>query len=430
MTARAAASTDAVDQVTGSLATAQEPHQGSVLTFVAMIGLSIIVSLWLWGRLKAVIAFVLCLTLAAIGAVAATRAAPLFVLLLGVALVGGALSLGKWRPPIPRVAAVGTASLAAAAAVFGLSIAFYSGLYSGISEKEQQGAVGARPNAGSNPVEPPVTSDAILVARKVPVADGKRPSVTVSWRGVTRPSVQDWIGLYHPGDKNAAYIDWIHNSSCSRTEGGKAKSFGSCSFVLSVGGTYEFRLFTDAATRLARSETVSVEQVPAADLLPGRIAQLKLAAQISVRDGLAIAVIGRGPGSSEPAKPYYRDTHSIPRPQRTGSTWFGKLLTETGWLGVAAFLALLAWLVLLGRRLCRSTEASEDRVLGIALIGVAALTGATAVYGTFPSLPGYAVLFWAMVGLAISAARDGRRRANVAAVTEGQHSVGIGPQQS
>ncbi len=142
-----------------------------------------------------------------------------------------------------------------------------------------------------------------------------------------------------------------------------------------------------------------------------------------MRDGLAIAVIGRGPGSSEPAKPYYRDTHSIPRPERTGSTWFGKLLTETGWLGVAAFLALLAWLVLLGRRLCRSTEAREDCVLGIALIGVAALTGATAVYGTFPSLPGYAVLFWAMVGLAISAACDGRRRAKAAVVTEGQHRV-------
>ena len=352
--------------------------------------------------------------------------------------MGGALSLGKWRPPIPRVAAVGTASLAAAAAVFGLSIALYSGLYSGISEKEQQGAVGA-PNAGNNPVEPssekkshpPVTSDAILVAREVPVAEGERPSVSVSWRGVARPSVKDWIGLYHPGDKNADSIDWIHNSSCARTAGGKAKSFGSCSFVLNTGGTYEFRLFTDDAfTRLARSRTVSVDRVPAADLLPGRIAQLKLAARISVRDGLAIAVIGRGPGSSEPAKPYYRDTHSIPRPERTGSTWFGKLLTETGWLGVAAFLALLAWLVLLGRRLCRSTEAREDCILGIALIGVAALTGATAVYGTFPSLPGYAVLFWAMVGLAISAACDGRRRANVAAVAEGQHSVGVGPQQS
>ena len=273
-------------------------------------------------------------------------------------------------------------------------------------------------------IRTPVKSDAILVARGVPVAEGERPSVTVSWRGVVRPSVKDWIGLYHPGAKNAAYIDWIHSSNCARTEGGKAKNFGSCSFVLNVGGTYEFRLFTDDAfTRLARSGTVSVTQVPAVDLLPGRIAQLELAAQISVRDGLAIAAIGRGPGSSEPAKPYYRDTHSIPPPERTGSTWFGKLLTETGWLGVTAFLALLGWLVLLGRRLCRSTEASEDCVLGLALIGVTALTGATAVYGTFPSLPGYAVLFWAMVGLAISAARDGRRRAKAGVVTEGQHSV-------
>ena len=100
-------------------------------------------------------------------------------------------------------------------------------------------------------------------------------------------------------------------------------------------------------------------------------------------------------------------------------------MTETGWLGVAAFLALLGWLALLGRRLCRSDEATEDRVLGVALIGVAALTGATAVYGTFPTIAGYAVFFWPIVGLAISADRDGRRRTKAAAVTEGQRSVGM-----
>ena len=61
-------------------------------------------------------------------------------------------------------------------------------------------------------------------------------------------------------------------------------------------------------------------------------------------------------------------------------------------------------------------------MLGVSLIGVAALTGAIAAYGTFPTLSGYAVLFWAMVGLGISAARDRRHRATGDVFTDGEDS--------
>ena len=146
-------------------------------------------------------------------------------------------------------------------------------------------------------------------------------------------------------------------------------------------------------------------QYPAPALLPGRIAQLKLAARISVRDGVAVALVGRGPGTSEPTAAFYPSPTAIPPAERTGSTWLGKVLTETGWLGIAVFLGLLAWLMLVGVGLCQRALAMSDRVLGIALIPVAALTGATAAYGTFPTVGGYAIVFWTLVGLAISAWR-------------------------
>lgn len=144
-------------------------------------------------------------------------------------------------------------------------------------------------------------------------------------------------------------------------------------------------------------------------LLPGRLAQVKLAVRLSVQDGAGVAVLGRGLGSSELGTFDYPNPHSVPQPKRTGSIWLGKILTETGWLGVVAFFMLLGWLVLLGYRLAQRRAApTSDRVLGLALPGVAALTAAAAAYGTLLTVRGYATVFWLLVGIAISAVYDGR----------------------
>jgi hypothetical protein len=105
----------------------------------------------------------------------------------------------------------------------------------------------------------------------------------------------------------------------------------------------------------------------------------------------------------------YPNPQSVPSPKRTGSIWLGKILTETGWLGRSAFFVLLGWLALLGHRLAqRRAAAAVDRVLGIALPGVAALTAVAAAYGPFLTVRGYATVFWLLVGIAISAVYDGR----------------------
>jgi hypothetical protein len=140
-------------------------------------------------------------------------------------------------------------------------------------------------------------------------------------------------------------------------------------------------------------------------LLPGRLSQLRLALRLSVESGVAIGALGRGLGSAEPDAPRYPSASAIPPPQRTATTWLGKILTETGWLGVGAFFGFLGWLVLLGCRVARRPGAERfDRVLGAALPGIAVLTAAGAAYATVLSVRGYATVFWVLVGVAISAA--------------------------
>jgi len=91
--------------------------------------------------------------------------------------------------------------------------------------------------------------------------------VTVSWSGVANastndwisPSTHDWIGLYHVGDGDTAGIDWVYDSSCTRTAGRTAKSSGSCSFAMPLAfGNYEFRLLAnEGESVLATSNIVT-----------------------------------------------------------------------------------------------------------------------------------------------------------------------------
>ncbi len=103
-----------------------------------------------------------------------------------------------------------------------------------------------------------VTGGATLTASPASVPAGG--SVTVSWSGVSNPTSTDWIGLYHPGDANESYIDWMYDNSCSTTAGSGALASGSCSFTMpSAAGTYELRLFSNnGSTLLATSNQVTV----------------------------------------------------------------------------------------------------------------------------------------------------------------------------
>ena len=67
--------------------------------------------------------------------------------------------------------------------------------------------------------------------------------VAVSWSGVQSPTATDWVGLYEAGQSE--YTDWKYTNSCSQTPGSSASSSGSCSFTVSGGRIYEFRLFPE-----------------------------------------------------------------------------------------------------------------------------------------------------------------------------------------
>jgi hypothetical protein len=120
---------------------------------------------------------------------------------------------------------------------------------------------------------------------------------------------------------------------------------------------------------------------------------------------MVAGLVGHGLGSAE-LDPAYHLAQYVPAPQRTGSTSAGTLLTETGWLGLLAFFGFLLWLAFLGRRLWQRSTASVDRALGAALPGIAALTLLGAVFTTVLDVRGYAIAFWLLVGVALSAARD------------------------
>jgi hypothetical protein len=80
---------------------------------------------------------------------------------------------------------------------------------------------------------------------------------TASWSGITNPTANDWVGLYHPGDSDYGYLDWLY-VSCAQAPSSPRAS-GSCNFVVASTGTYEFRLFANnSVTRLAVSNPLTV----------------------------------------------------------------------------------------------------------------------------------------------------------------------------
>src|SRR5207302_2687318 len=84
-------------------------------------------------------------------------------------------------------------------------------------------------------------------------------SVTASWGGVTGATTNDWIGVFHPGDADTAYLDFEYDSSCTKTPG-SVSAAGSCGFPMpATAGTYELRLFSNGGfTRLAVSGPITV----------------------------------------------------------------------------------------------------------------------------------------------------------------------------
>jgi hypothetical protein len=82
--------------------------------------------------------------------------------------------------------------------------------------------------------------------------------ITVSWGGITSPTLTDWIGRYRPGGGDGSYGDWKYSSSCAQSPGSSPRSSGSCVFAQpTTGGPYEFRLFANASyLRLATSNMI------------------------------------------------------------------------------------------------------------------------------------------------------------------------------
>jgi cysteine-rich secretory family protein len=84
--------------------------------------------------------------------------------------------------------------------------------------------------------------------------------VNVQWRGLEPASALDWIGLYQPGDADAAPISWLY-VGCTLTPL-DARPLGACNMYLPMSlapATYEFRLFRENGyQRLAVSAPVHV----------------------------------------------------------------------------------------------------------------------------------------------------------------------------
>jgi len=111
------------------------------------------------------------------------------------------------------------------------------------------------------PTPTPTPTSATLTASPTSVSSGG--TITVSWAGVSSPTVSDWISLFTQGTPDGGTrVNWTYDSStpCTQAPGATPKSSGSCTFTMpTTAGTYEFRLFANNSyTRLATPVTVTV----------------------------------------------------------------------------------------------------------------------------------------------------------------------------
>jgi hypothetical protein len=87
-------------------------------------------------------------------------------------------------------------------------------------------------------------------------------TTNVTWSGITAPTSNDWIGLFHATDYGNYYLDYRYiDASCSGSSATYPFTSGTCqAFPLpAVAGSYEFRLFSNGSyNRLAVSNVVTV----------------------------------------------------------------------------------------------------------------------------------------------------------------------------
>ncbi len=150
-------------------------------------------------------------------------------------------------------------------------------------------------------------------------------------------------------------------------------------------------------------------------VLPGRGRQLTVAFDVVTRSDIDDTTLGLGIGATRfKQQAVLEETGATYDPitrleQQANGTWLSRTLAETGFLGLAAFVGLLLYLVVLSwrnRDLMR--EPSWDAALVAALPGVAALTAIGAFFNTVLAIQPYASIFWPIVGVAL--AIDARSR--------------------
>jgi hypothetical protein len=164
-----------------------------------------------------------------------------------------------------------------------------------------------------------------------------------------------------------------------------------------------------------QSDSESPAPVDRTEVLPGRVEQVRIALRLSVDEGPLTMLLGRGLGATSFKDDVDALEGSIRKPglpandvERTNGLWVSRTLTEAGWAGIAAFAGLLAWALFAAVRIWRRAPRGPDRVIALALPGVAGLTFAGGFYITVLAVQPYASVFWLFVGLALAAVSDRR----------------------
>jgi hypothetical protein len=144
---------------------------------------------------------------------------------------------------------------------------------------------------------------------------------------------------------------------------------------------------------------------------PERAGQLEIAVSEVKSSNMGTALLGEGVGKTWlSSDPHVSSSVDYPlvleREQFTNSVWTPRVLIETGLLGVAAFCALMAYMVRIAldaRR--RTADHTLDSAILLALPALAALTFVGSFYQTVLDLPSYATVFWVFLGLGLAIQR-------------------------